>query len=202
MIGEISAVAGAALLGGGVAAARRDLALGPAALALQAGLTAFAGAALAAAAGADGPSLWLLLAFLAPLAVIDLRTGLLPDPLTFGLICAALAQAAAEGAPAPAALGAAAGFVSLWAFGVLWRRLRGVEALGLGDAKLFAGIGAALGWVALPETALLAAVIGLAGGGLALAARGFRPRGGDEIPFGPALALAAWATALWGPFLT
>lgn len=201
MIGEISAVAGAALLGGAVAAARRDLALGPALLALQAGLTAFAGAALATAAGADGPALWLLLAFLAPLAVIDLRTGLLPDPLTFGLIAAALALAVAEGAPAPAALGAAAGFASLRAFGALWRRARGVDALGLGDAKLFAGIGAALGWTALPETALLAAVIGLVGGGLAPAARGVRPRGGDEIPFGPALALAAWAHALWGPFL-
>lgn len=43
-------------------------------------------------------------------------------------------------------LGAAAGGGSLWLVGELWKRLRGVEAMGLGDVKMMLGVGALLGW--------------------------------------------------------
>ena len=42
--------------------------------------------------------------------------------------------------------GALAGGGSLWLVGELWKRLRGVEAMGLGDVKMMLGVGALLGW--------------------------------------------------------
>src|SRR5213080_2930334 len=45
-----------------------------------------------------------------------------------------------------ASVGAAAGGGSLWLMGFLWEKLRGVEAMGLGDVKMMAMAGAYLGW--------------------------------------------------------
>ena len=43
-------------------------------------------------------------------------------------------------------LGAAARGGSLWLVGEAWKRLRGVDAMGLGDVKMMLGVGALLGW--------------------------------------------------------
>ena len=69
------------------------------------------------------------------------------------------------------ALGALAGFASLAVIASVYRRVRGREGLGLGDAKLLAAAGAWLGWQALPSVVLIAAASGLA---LALATRARR----------------------------
>lgn len=47
---------------------------------------------------------------------------------------------------AGAVLGALMGGGSLWLIGEIWKRLRGVEAMGLGDVKMMFGVGALLGW--------------------------------------------------------
>jgi leader peptidase (prepilin peptidase)/N-methyltransferase len=47
---------------------------------------------------------------------------------------------------AGALFGAAVGGGSLWLMGWLWERLRGVEAMGLGDVKMLFMVGAYLGW--------------------------------------------------------
>jgi leader peptidase (prepilin peptidase)/N-methyltransferase len=47
---------------------------------------------------------------------------------------------------AGAGLGALLGGGSLWLIGWLWERLRGVEAMGLGDVKMMFMVGAYLGW--------------------------------------------------------
>lgn len=63
-------------------------------------------------------------------------------------------------------LGALAGGGSLWAIGELWKRLRGVEAMGLGDVKMMVGFGAILGWrlsiLAIFLAAFAGALIGMA----------------------------------------
>lgn len=94
-----------------------------------------------------------------------------------------------RGALADGLIGAGAG--AFLAIRWIHAALRGREGLGLGDVKRMAGIGAALGWAALPLVALLAALAALAVAGLgrpALTAE-------TEIPFGACL--AASAAVLW-----
>jgi leader peptidase (prepilin peptidase) / N-methyltransferase len=135
---------------------------------------------------------WWLLA----LALIDLRAWLLPDALTLPLIAAGLASAALGWLPGlsagDAVLGALAGYVSLAVLAWAYRRLRGREGLGLGDAKLLAAAGAWLGLADLPWLLLAAALLGL----VAALARGRPVRADTAVPFGPPLALAFWGLFL------
>ncbi len=141
---------------------------------------------------------WTLLA----LALIDLRTFRLPDPGTLGLVLAGLALSAA-GATGPLALhaaGAALGYLALAGLAWGYRRLRGVEALGLGDAKLLAAAGAWMGPAALPSVVLWGAAVGLLQAGL-LRVRGGRLAADTALPFGPGLAMGFWVTWLHGPLV-
>jgi len=136
------------------------------------------------------------------LAAIDWRTGLLPDVLTLPLVAAGLgvAYAVDPAALLDHAIGAAAGFVAFAALAEIYRRLRGRDGLGLGDAKLLAASGAWLAWSALPTVVLYAAFIGLA---LVLARRGRGQalQATDKLAFGPALAAATWLVWLYGPLV-
>jgi leader peptidase (prepilin peptidase) / N-methyltransferase len=142
---------------------------------------------------------WWLLA----LALIDLRSWFLPDALTLPLLAAGLLLAAwgefgglrrlpTGVTPAGSLAGAAAGYLALAGIGYAYRRWRGREGLGLGDAKLLAAAGAWLGAASLPWVVLLAAVAGLA----LAAARGGDLRAETPVPFGPSLALAFWCCFL------
>ena len=139
---------------------------------------------------------WTLLA----LAVIDAKHLLLPDTLTLPLVPAGLliAWAVEPAKLADHAIGAVAGFVAVAAIGLAYRRLRGREGIGLGDAKLFAAAGAWVSWTGLPSVLLLAAAGGLAGHLLG-AHRTGRGLEGRELPFGPYIAGALWLVWLYGP---
>ncbi len=139
---------------------------------------------------------WTLLA----LAVIDWETGYLPDWLTGTLALIGLAANAFSifAPPVDAIIGAAAGAVSFWAIGALWRRWRGVEALGLGDAKLLGALGAWMGWEALPIIVLVGSLASLAGVALS-SLRGAKISTRDAVPFGPGLALGGYLVFLTIP---
>lgn len=132
---------------------------------------------------------WTLLA----LSGIDLRTLLLPDQLTqpllwLGLILALLPMFVS----APSAiLGAVLGYLPLYTLGWLYKRIRGVEGMGIGDSKLLAVFGAWMGpWALLPIillSSLAGAVIGVA----ALKILKKDPAT-THIPFGPFIAAAGW----------
>jgi leader peptidase (prepilin peptidase) / N-methyltransferase len=73
------------------------------------------------------------------------------------------------------------------------------EAMGLGDVKFLACIGAFLGWPAVVFTIASSSFIGaLIGGGTLLATRG---KAGGKIPYGPYLALGAALWLVCGPEL-
>ncbi|MBE7209796.1 MAG: prepilin peptidase [Gluconacetobacter diazotrophicus] len=136
------------------------------------------------------------------LAAIDLRHMRLPDVLTLPLLLGGLLVAVpAEGGPdgvGPHAAAAAIGYGAfrLLAFG--YRRLRGRDGLGQGDAKLFAAAGAWLGPAPMPATLLLAALLTLLLAGAAILAAGRdRWRADLPIPFGPGLAAACWLFWMW-----
>ncbi|MBV8166916.1 MAG: prepilin peptidase [Alphaproteobacteria bacterium] len=155
-----------------------------------------AGIAAIAAIGVDGSDAWIAAGLgwtLLALARIDLAHGLLPDILTLPLAAAGLALAGLRdpGLLPEAALGAAVGFGALALIGWAYRRWRGRDGLGLGDAKLLGAGGAWLGATALPLTVCLAATAALVA---VLAARlvGRRLDEAGAIPFGPFLCLAVW----------
>ncbi len=144
---------------------------------------------------------WALIA----LTGIDVDHQLLPDDITLPLLWAGLLAAAAmgpaAGAPLPvsahdAIIGAAAGYVSLWLVYHAFRLVTGKEGMGYGDFKLFAALGAWLGWRLLPLVILLSAATGAVLGILMIVLRG-RDRAAP-IPFGPYLAAAGWLAMLYG----
>ena len=130
--------------------------------------------------------LWVLIA----LACIDFETGLLPDQLTLPLLwCGLLANMPGAFTPlASAVAGAAAGYLLLWATYWGFKLVTGKEGMGYGDFKLFAAIGAWLGWQALPTVLLPAAVAGILHA-LPAILMGRRDRNAP-IRFGPFLAAA------------
>ena len=141
---------------------------------------------------------WMLLA----VAWIDLRTMLLPDALTLPLLAIGLTVTAITRSDAilDHILAAVLGYPSLFAVAWTYRRFRGRDGLGMGDAKLLGAIGAWLGLSELPFVLLLAACAGLAAACAATLA-GRRMTAATAIPFGPFLALSGWLLWLYGDWI-
>lgn len=142
--------------------------------------------------------LWLLLA----LAGTDLLWFRLPDALTGMLLICGLAMSLVHGVVTPlqALVGAALGSGILAGLRFGYQRLRGREGLGLGDVKLMAGIGAALGPWNLPLTFLVASLIGLTGALIYAQRTGNPTTAQTRVPFGAALCAAAalvWLFPVW-----
>jgi leader peptidase (prepilin peptidase)/N-methyltransferase len=89
-----------------------------------------------------------------------------------------------------------AGYVSLWSVYHLFRLLTGKEGMGYGDFKLFAALGAWLGWRMLLPTILIAAAVGAVVGIAMITLRGHNRS--TPIPFGPFLAAAGWLMLMLG----
>lgn len=142
-----------------------------------------------AAALLHAPLLAVLGWWLLALALIDLRTGLLPDALTVPLVGLGFVI---HRPLTDALIGAAAGYAALWLVRWLYARLRGREGLGLGDAKLMAAAGAWLGWQALPWVLTLGAALTL----VAALLQRRELRAETSLPLGPGLAGAMWLVYL------
>jgi leader peptidase (prepilin peptidase) / N-methyltransferase len=147
---------------------------------------------------------WALIA----LTGIDIDHQLLPDGITLPLmwagLLAALIVGPIAGSPIPvsardALIGAISGYVSLWLVFHAFRLITGKEGMGYGDFKLFAALGAWLGWKLLPLVILLSAATGAVLGILMIILRG-RDRSAP-IPFGPYLAAAGWIAMMYGDSL-
>jgi leader peptidase (prepilin peptidase)/N-methyltransferase len=143
---------------------------------------------------------WVLIA----LTGIDIDHQLLPDNMTLPLVwlglllslAATIPEIGLPVDPRSSIIGAAAGYLSLWSIYHAFRLLTGKEGMGYGDFKLFAALGAWLGWQMLLPIILLAAFTGAVIGILMIALRG-RDRN-IPIPFGPYLAAAGWIALMWG----
>jgi leader peptidase (prepilin peptidase)/N-methyltransferase len=144
---------------------------------------------------------WALIA----LTGIDIDHQLLPDSITLPLLWAGLLAAVVIGhadaislpvSPRDAIIGAAAGYLSLWLVYHAFRLITGKEGMGYGDFKLFAALGAWMGWKLLPLIILLSAATGAVLGLCMIALRG-RDRAAP-MPFGPYLAAAGWLAMMYG----
>jgi leader peptidase (prepilin peptidase)/N-methyltransferase len=96
-----------------------------------------------------------------------------------------------------AVLGALAGGGSLWLMGFLWRKLRGVEAMGLGDVKMMFMVGAWLGWRLTVVTIFVAVLTGSLAGIILVLRRGQRNLQ-VMLPFGIFLGIGAVVSLVAG----
>jgi leader peptidase (prepilin peptidase)/N-methyltransferase len=96
-----------------------------------------------------------------------------------------------------AILGALAGGGSLWLVGEVWKRLRGVEAMGLGDVKMMFGYGALLGWRLTLLSIFLAAFAGAIIGVIVIAKQKNKNLQA-QLPFGIFLGIGSVISLLFG----
>ncbi|WP_339749024.1 A24 family peptidase [uncultured Maricaulis sp.] len=135
---------------------------------------------------------------LSALAFIDAREQRLPDILTLPLMVFGLIAGFLNGMPLWSGVsGAAIGYASMVAMEIGYRRVRGADGLGRGDAKLFAAAGAWCGLIALPYILLLASASALIfvltarlAGAITLSAK-------TRIAFGPFLAFGIAVVWIW-----
>jgi leader peptidase (prepilin peptidase)/N-methyltransferase len=85
----------------------------------------------------------------------------------------------------------------LWLVGAIWKALRGVDAMGLGDVKLLLGVGALLGWRLTLLTIFLGAFTGALVGVILMLKQKERNLQ-SQIPFGIFLGIGAIVSMLFG----
>jgi leader peptidase (prepilin peptidase)/N-methyltransferase len=133
------------------------------------------------------------------LVLVDLEHQILPDLVTLGGTLLGVAASLLPGSPVSpveSIAAAAGGYLAFAALAWYWRRLRGIEALGEGDWKMAAMLGAFLGWQSLLLTVLLASLAGSVVGIAAMLVR----RGGwqSRLPLGSFLGIGALVVLFFG----
>lgn len=96
-----------------------------------------------------------------------------------------------------AVLGALVGGGFLWLVGWLWERVRGVEAMGLGDVKMMFMVGAYLGWPLTLLTIFVGVLTGSVAGVGTMLGRGERDMQ-MLLPFGIFLGIGALVSLIFG----
>jgi leader peptidase (prepilin peptidase) / N-methyltransferase len=132
------------------------------------------------------------------IAMTDARAYIIPDEFSLGGLALGVLFALAAGKQAlgVALLGAAVGFGMLWLVAIAGEWMFKQEAMGGGDIKMMAMVGAFLGWQGTLLTVFLGALIGsLIFVPLSLLGRK------KLVPFGIFLAIGAAATYLVGPMI-
>ena len=99
---------------------------------------------------------------------IDLKHYIIPNELNFlliflGILKSTLPQFHYQVFPTleMSLLGVVAGYLVIWIIIFTYKKIRNIEAVGLGDAKLLAAMGAWFGIISLPYILFLASILGL-----------------------------------------
>lgn len=151
---------------------------------------------------------WTFFSWLLALSLIDLDTMTLPNSLTqsgliLGLVFQGIlgvsATSSLSGGISQVIAGIGASVLGLWLVEIIifvGSIALGQTAMGGGDAKLAAMMGAWLGWKSLLLAGFLACLVGTCVGGGAIALGLLNRR--QPMPFGPFLALGSLLTVFWG----
>jgi len=142
-------------------------------------------------------SSWTFLLFMTALVFIDLEHFILPDKLTLPGIVLGLGSSffLPWTTPVESLIGASLGALVPSALIGIYA-LRKIEAMGWGDVKLLAMIGAFLGWRGAILTLLGGAVLGTIIGGFYIITKGKDRR--TQLPFGTFLGIASFFALFWG----
>ena len=127
---------------------------------------------------------------------IDYEHQILPNVITLpGIVVGVICSVFLAPGWTSSLLGVVIGGLFPWAVAEGYARIRGREGMGMGDLKMFAMVGAFLGWPLVWVTLIVSSVLGIVIGGTALVVsrRGMETR----IPFGTFIAVAALVCALW-----
>ena len=130
------------------------------------------------------------------LFAIDYIHQILPNVITLpGIVIGFLCSLFLPPGWSSSLIGLAVGGVFPFLVAEGYSRLRGKEGMGMGDLKMFAMVGAFLGWPFVWITLIMSSLLGIVIGGTALlvSRRGL----GTRIPFGTFIAVAALVCALW-----
>jgi len=139
-----------------------------------------------------------LLGLLGTLSYIDLKTYRLPNPLTLLLVLLGLIQAWVLGANIiNNVIGMFLGYAVFFLVEKGFKAATGKDGLGRGDAKLFAGAGAWLGWMGLPLVALIASLLGII---CILMAQLITKKQVMKVPFGPFLSFGIASVWVYNQF--
>lgn len=135
-----------------------------------------------------------MLSVVLAIAVIDARHFLIPDELSLGGTAAGFLLSMAPGPPSvpESAIGSIAGGGLLWLVAIVGSMALGREAMGGGDIKMMAMLGAFLGWQGALLTIFLGALLGT------LVFLPLAHRSDRLVPFGVFLALGGTATLYLG----
>lgn len=138
-----------------------------------------------------------MLSLVLAIAVIDARHFLIPDELSLGGAAAGFLLSMAPGPPSvpESALGSIVGGGLLWLVAILGSMALKREAMGGGDIKMMAMLGAFLGWQGALLTLFLGALLGT------LVFLPIASRSERLVPFGVFLALGSTATLYFGDAL-
>ncbi|WP_348244498.1 prepilin peptidase [Leptolyngbya sp. DQ-M1] len=150
---------------------------------------------------------WTFLSWLLALAMIDLDTMTLPNPLTQSGLVLGLVFSTIVGFLSGGIVGAIGGFITavigaivgIWLLdliAIVASMILGQTAMGAGDSKLMAMIGAWLGWQLMLIGGFLACLTGAIVGIAALKLGRLSRR--QAMPFGPFLALGAGLSLFYG----
>lgn len=142
-------------------------------------------------------SFYLLITYL--LLIIDFKTMYLPDSLNyvllwFGIFIHTIYKPFFNLNLKQIILGVILGYLILWVFAKLGKLLKGIDAMGDGDLKLVAAMGAFIGVKGVIFTIFASPIIGI------ITWIYFKIKGQKEphFPFGPALILTSWIYFLFG----
>ncbi len=129
------------------------------------------------------------------ITLTDAREFLIPDEFSVGGLVVGIlfSLPGGFGTISSALIGAAAGFTLLWLVGALGSKIFKEEAMGGGDIKMMAMVGAFVGWQGVLLTVFLGALLGT----LVFVPLSFVGR--RRVPFGVFLSAGAAVTWLAGP---
>lgn len=136
------------------------------------------------------------------LSFIDYLDKILPDTITISMVWIGMFVSLFHTFTSPddAIVGVMVGYCFLWAVAKLFKLIRNKDGMGYGDFKMLAMTGAWLGIHSVLNTLLVSVILGLVIGIVLLLAR--KITRANPIPFGPFIAIAGWATMMYGNFFT
>ena len=147
----------------------------------------------------------ILILILIMIFFIDLENFIIPDSLNFSIMGLAFIKNFLPSFNTSlvhdinqSLIGGIIGYFSIWLIIFLYKTLKKIDGMGLGDAKLMAGIGLLFGWQSIPLVLFLSSILGLFFVAPSLLKKQKTMK--SEIPFGPFIIIAMLIYFVFGDF--